>query len=66
MKELDLVLEHYLETRFSNSSQPEQQAFTALLGVEDDQLWRWLMGHEVPEQSEQLKLISVLQNRYSA
>lgn len=66
MKELDLVLEHYLDTRFTNSPVPEQQAFISLLSVEDDQLWRWLMGHEAPEQAEQLQLISVLQNRYSA
>lgn len=66
MKELDLVLEHYLDTRFTSSSERDQHAFIELLKVEDDQLWRWLMGHEAPQQSEQLQLISVLQHRYSA
>ncbi len=50
--ELDLMLIRYLDRRFSSAEPQEQQAFLNLLELEDSDLMRYLMGEQVPENSE--------------
>jgi antitoxin CptB len=48
MRELDLMLEHFLLHRYSAVSTDLQHNFERLLGCEDDQLWDWLRGASLP------------------
>jgi antitoxin CptB len=57
MRELDLLLLRWLD-RVGAGATPEQLAlFDRLLDVEDDQLWRWCMGRERPEDKELDELV---------
>ena len=49
MRELDQLLERWLDTQWRQSSLQERQTFLRLLDSEDDRLWRWFLGHEAPE-----------------
>jgi antitoxin CptB len=46
MRELDRLLERYLERRWDSAEPSERAAFERLLDCEDDQLWRWFLGHD--------------------
>lgn len=42
MKELDIMLERYLERAYPMADQAEQAAFARLLEAPDLELWAWL------------------------
>ena len=46
MRELDQLLERYLDQRWAAASEAERGSFLRLLDCEDDRLWRWVLGHE--------------------
>lgn len=46
MKELDQLLERWLDTQWTASSEAERGVFLRLLDCEDDRLWHWFLGHE--------------------
>ena len=48
MKELDLLLQSFLETRFEQLSSQERRAFDMLLRYPDPVLIEYLMGRMVP------------------
>jgi len=48
MKELDVLLERYLDQRFAIASAAEQALFLQLLDCEDPDLWSWVIGHAEP------------------
>ncbi len=48
MRELDQLLERYLDLRWPHASDAERGVFLRLLDCEDDRLWRWFLGHETP------------------
>jgi antitoxin CptB len=52
MRELDRLLERYLERAWPQAEPSERAAFERLLACEDDQLWRWFLGRVVPEDAE--------------
>ncbi|MGZ5027577.1 MAG: FAD assembly factor SdhE [Methylobacter sp.] len=49
-KELDFLLNRYLETDYTKADQVEREMFVALLGLEDDELARVLMGERKAEE----------------
>ena len=49
MRELDQLMERFLDRAFAASSDHERALFLRLLDTEDDILWRWCMGRERPE-----------------
>lgn len=49
MRELDRLLERWLERGWTQSSEDERGVFLRLLDCEDDRLWRWFMGFEHPD-----------------
>jgi antitoxin CptB len=49
MRELDQLMERFLDRSFATSSEAERALFLTLLDTEDDILWRWCMGRERPE-----------------
>ncbi|NLG75611.1 MAG: succinate dehydrogenase assembly factor 2 [Xanthomonadaceae bacterium] len=60
MKELDVVLERYLEQRYACAPIAEQQAFEALLDLPDPQLFAYVMRREEPTDSGWVDVINKL------
>lgn len=52
MRELDQLFARYLDRAWCDAAGDEQAAFERLLACEDDRLWRWFLGYEVPEDVE--------------
>ena len=44
MRELDHMLATFMERKFHDLDHGEREAFSRLIGAEDDQLWSWLSG----------------------
>ena len=58
MRELDQLLERWLDRQWRQSPTPERDAFLRLLDTEDDTLWRWFLGHEVSPDVEIASLVA--------
>ena len=52
MRELDQLLERYLDCAWRDAEPFERAGFERLLACEDDQLWRWFLGHTSPSDPE--------------
>ena len=52
MRELDQLFTRYLDRVWVTASVDERTVFERLLACEDDRLWRWFLGYEVPEDTE--------------
>ncbi|HEX6928436.1 MAG TPA: succinate dehydrogenase assembly factor 2 [Gammaproteobacteria bacterium] len=50
MKELDVLLERYLERDFPVATAMEQHAFRELLECQDPVLWDYVMEHDQPQE----------------
>ena len=48
MKELDVLLERYVDERFFAASKAEQEAFRLLLETQDTALYAYCLGSEPP------------------
>jgi len=57
MRELDRLLERYLDTAWAAASEAERGVFLRLLDCEDDRLWRWFLGHETPPDADLAALV---------
>jgi antitoxin CptB len=62
MRELDVLLERYLQERYPSAAAAEQQAFEALLDLPDPQLFAYLMRRESPADPEWIHVIDKLTN----
>lgn len=67
MKELDVLLENYLEHHYHAASEAEQAAFRSILELDDPVLWYYVMERDQPmDEAQQIvirKLIATLQDR---
>jgi antitoxin CptB len=55
MKELDVLLERYLFTRFDAAPESERDAFARILDHEDPELLAWVLGvQDAPPQFTEL------------
>ena len=57
MRELDQLLERWLDREWRQSPMARREVFLRLLDTEDDKLWRWFLGHEVPADVEVAALV---------
>jgi antitoxin CptB len=57
MKELDQLLERWLDRAHAAASERERGVFLRLLDCEDDRLWRWFLGYEAPPDAELAALV---------
>lgn len=46
MRELDVLLNRWLDREWAAASDGERAVFLRLLDCEDDRLWHWFMGHD--------------------
>ena len=60
MKELDLLTLGYLERHYPKASAEEQQAFAALLELQDPVLMRYMVGRETPEEAAMARVVGVM------
>lgn len=58
MRELDQLLLRHLDRAWAAESEHARGVFLRLLDCEDDRLWRWFMGHEVPPDVEIASLLA--------
>ena len=52
MRELDELLQRYLEQRYTYAQEKESRAFESLLELQDPTLLSYLMGYQVPTDPE--------------
>jgi antitoxin CptB len=52
MRELDQLLQRYLERGWPGADDGERGLFLRLLDCEDDKLWQWCMGLDRAEDAE--------------
>lgn len=57
MRELDQLMLRYLDRAWAQDSETQRGVFLRLLDCEDDKLWHWFMGHELPEDAEIAALV---------
>ena len=57
MRELDRLLERWLEREWRQSPADERAVFLRLLDSEDDRLWKWFLGHAQPDDPELAALV---------
>ncbi len=60
VKELDIIMSHYLEYSFLDAPASEQKAFRELLQIEDPILFQLVVGKEKSQDYEQDKLLALL------
>lgn len=60
MKELDLLLAGWLDTRFEQASDPQRHLFAALLELPDPLLARYLLGAERPRRPDLALLVECI------
>ena len=60
MRELDQLMQRYLEKGWPDADDRERSQFLRLLDCEDDKLWAWCMGRERPADPELRDLVHVL------
>lgn len=60
MRELDQLLERWLDRRWRQSPSAERAVFLRLLDCEDDRLWRWFLDHETPADADLAALVRAI------
>ncbi|MFI4968223.1 MAG: succinate dehydrogenase assembly factor 2 [Gammaproteobacteria bacterium] len=60
MKELDLLLEHYLAECYPSADAVEQSAFRELLEMQDPELFAFVIGRERPATEELRRVVDTL------
>lgn len=57
MRELDQLLERYLDRVWRDAPADERGVFLRLLETEDDKLWRWFLGYDAAPDAELAQLV---------
>lgn len=62
MLELDIILNDFLDTQYFTLTIPQQKSFERLLSCTDQELFRWLVHHEVPSDSAYFEITHVIKD----
>lgn len=57
MRELDQLMERYLDRCWIEAPADERGVFLRLLDSEDDKLWRWFLGYDTPPDGELAQMV---------
>jgi antitoxin CptB len=60
MRELDQLLERWLDRRWEHASEAERGVFRRVLQVEDDKLWRAVLGYESLDDAEAQQMVEAI------
>lgn len=52
MRELDQLFGRYLDRAWRSAGAEERAVFERLVACEDDRLWKWFLGYELPDDPE--------------
>ena len=63
MRELDQLLEQWLNVRFAQADASTQRAFAELLEEQDPQLWDWFSGRAAPPRSDWQRIVDEIRTR---
>lgn len=63
MRELDVLLNRWMDHAWHMASEDEQAAFRELLDAEDDQLWNWLLGRSEPPAAHLRLIVHAIRTR---
>jgi len=66
MRELDLLLSDFLENDYSSAAGEQKSAFRALLALSDPELISYLLGGQIPEESDIADVVSHIRNKARA
>ena len=58
VRELDLLLSRFLDTRYDQLSQDGKKYFELFLNQSDPDLLAWLMGNRVPQEEDMQRLVA--------
>lgn len=58
MKELDFILNRFIEAHYTKMSQADKICFDQLLGQQDMLLWYWLSKKQQPEDQQTAELVN--------
>ncbi len=61
IREMDIVLQTFLEQCYDTLSDIDKQSFTALLDETDLDIMNWMMGKDEPENNALKKMIFLIQ-----
>lgn len=60
MLELDLVLLPFVENVYSSLEEGDKQRFDQLLEAEDQDLFRWFLGKEIPPDEDAKRIVGIV------
>lgn len=63
MRELDRLLDGWLDARYAQADEKTREAFAELLEQPDPELWRWLQGHGAPDDARFRRIIDEIRTR---
>jgi len=63
MRELDVIMTGYLETRYADASESERESFRALLEMPDPDLFALLLGRQTIPDSHMETLLTELRSQ---
>jgi len=66
MLELDLILQHYLDSQFEHMNAQAMQQFTQLLDQSDQTLLAWCMGYQSPADEQDCETVAQIRQTVSA
>lgn len=64
MRELDLVLERFLDSGYSELGEADRARFETLLATQDDTLFGWFYQGEVPDDAGMAQLVERIRGHY--
>ncbi|MGD8689834.1 MAG: succinate dehydrogenase assembly factor 2, partial [Gammaproteobacteria bacterium] len=62
-KELDVLLENYLEQHYAAAAPEEQGAFRELLDRQDPEILDWIVGRAEPQGEALSRVVEILRTR---
>ena len=60
LKELDLLLVPFAETRFDALTATQREAYADLLACDDHDIWEWLSGRAVPGEARLAEMVHLI------
>ena len=62
MLELDIILNDFLDHQYFLLTTEQQKSFEKLLSCTDQELFRWLVHHEIPSQSSYFEISDLIKS----
>ena len=64
MLELDVLLGNFLKNKYHTLTEEDKVLFIKLLNFPDPELFAWLMGREIPEDADMLRIVEIMRDSH--